>query len=73
VFTFQRIKAFTRSDVKIEALKGGSFVLFGGTINGKFLELVCTVKTTMFLAFLTLSLLTFLFSFELKQSITCAC
>lgn len=39
-FKFQKIRAFARSDVKVEAFKGGNFVLFGGTVNGKFLDLV---------------------------------
>ncbi|CAB3992570.1 activator of 90 kDa heat shock ATPase homolog 1-like [Paramuricea clavata] len=43
----ERIKAFARSDVKVDAFKGGSFVLFGGTVNGKFLELLPDKKITM--------------------------
>ncbi len=36
----QRVQAFTRNAVQMEAEKGGAFVLFGGVITGKFTELV---------------------------------
>lgn len=34
------VRAFTRSDVKLEPIEGGKFELFGGNIIGKFDELV---------------------------------
>lgn len=43
----ERVKAFARSEVKIEAFKGGSFVLFGGTVSGKFLDLLPDKQITM--------------------------
>ena len=36
----QRLEAFTRSSVKVDATRGGVFVLFNGNISGKFMELV---------------------------------
>ncbi|XP_046848600.1 activator of 90 kDa heat shock protein ATPase homolog 1-like [Xenia sp. Carnegie-2017] len=43
----ERVKGFSRSDVKMDSMKGGSFVMFGGTISGKFLELLPDKKITM--------------------------
>ena len=36
----QRLEAFTRSSVKVDASRGGAFVLFNGNVTGKFQELV---------------------------------
>ena len=36
----QRLEAFTRSSVKVDASRGGTFVLFNGNVTGKFQELV---------------------------------
>lgn len=37
---WQRLEAFTRSSVKVDASRGGAFVLFNGNVTGKFQELV---------------------------------
>ncbi|XP_063702659.1 activator of 90 kDa heat shock protein ATPase homolog 1 [Culicoides brevitarsis] len=42
----EMVAAFTRGDVKMEAIKGGEFQLFGGNISGKFDELVPHSKIT---------------------------
>lgn len=36
----QRLEAFTQSSVKVDASRGGAFVLFNGNVTGKFQELV---------------------------------
>ena len=36
----QRLEAFTRNSVKVDASRGGTFVLFNGNVTGKFQELV---------------------------------
>lgn len=35
------VKAFTRSDAKVEGHKGGKFVFMNGQISGEYVELVC--------------------------------
>ncbi|XP_055904946.1 activator of 90 kDa heat shock protein ATPase homolog 1 [Eupeodes corollae] len=42
----EMVTAFTRGPVKIEAVRGGEFALFGGNIQGKFEELVPEKKIT---------------------------
>lgn len=41
------LEAFTRSNATVDATKGGSFVLFGGNVVGKFMELVRGEKIVM--------------------------
>lgn len=36
----EMVMAFTKGDAKVEAKKGGIFVLFGGNISGNFVELI---------------------------------
>lgn len=38
------VSAFTRSPAKVDASRGGEFVLFGGNVSGKFEELVPNKK-----------------------------
>lgn len=38
------VSAFTRSTAKVDASRGGEFVLFGGNVTGKFEELVPNEK-----------------------------
>jgi len=40
----EMVSAFTRSEVKLEPIKGGEFVLFGGNVHGHFLELIPNEK-----------------------------
>lgn len=40
----EMVTAFTRAYVKLDAVKGGEFSLFGGNVTGKFLELVPNKK-----------------------------
>lgn len=47
-FTEQkRLEAFTRNSVKVDASRGGTFVLFNGNVTGKFQELVSEEKIVM--------------------------
>lgn len=43
----QRLEAFTRSSVKVDASRGGAFVLFNGNVTGKFQELISGEKIVM--------------------------
>ncbi|KAL9953979.1 hypothetical protein ACROYT_G041464 [Oculina patagonica] len=43
----QRLEAFTQSSAKVDASRGGTFVLFNGNVSGKFLELVSEEKIVM--------------------------
>lgn len=43
----QRLEAFTQSSVKVDASRGGTFVLFNGNVTGKFQELVTEEKIIM--------------------------
>lgn len=43
----QRLEAFTQSSVKVDASRGGTFVLFNGNVSGKFQELVSEEKIVM--------------------------
>ncbi|XP_020623589.1 activator of 90 kDa heat shock protein ATPase homolog 1-like [Orbicella faveolata] len=43
----QRIEAFTQSSAKVDASRGGTFVLFNGNVTGKFQELVSEEKIVM--------------------------
>lgn len=38
------LSAFTRGDVKLDFVKGGEFVLFGGNISGRFTEIIPDTK-----------------------------
>ena len=40
IVSLQRVTAFSRNPGQMEAEKGGSFTMFGGTICGRFQELV---------------------------------
>ena len=40
LFLHQHLQAFTQSSVIVDATRGGSFVLFGGNVVGKFTDLV---------------------------------
>lgn len=43
------LRAFTNSDVKVDAVVGGKFSLLGGHLTGEFTELVCTLLLVAFL------------------------
>lgn len=43
----QRLEAFTQSSAKVDASRGGAFVLFNGNVSGKFQELVPEEKIVM--------------------------
>lgn len=43
----ERLEAFIRSSVKVDASRGGTFVLFNGNVTGKFQELVSDEKIVM--------------------------
>lgn len=43
----QRLEAFTGSSAKVDASRGGTFVLFNGSVSGKFQELVSDEKIVM--------------------------
>ncbi|KAK3751463.1 hypothetical protein QZH41_009169, partial [Actinostola sp. cb2023] len=43
----QRVSAFTQNPSKVDATRGGSFVLLNGSVSGKFVELVRDEKIVM--------------------------
>ncbi|KAJ7390774.1 AHA1, activator of heat shock 90kDa protein ATPase [Desmophyllum pertusum] len=43
----QRLEAFTQGSVKVDASRGGTFVLFNGNVTGRFQELVSDEKIVM--------------------------
>ncbi|EDO36786.1 predicted protein [Nematostella vectensis] len=43
----QRVSAFTRASCKVDATRGGSFVLLDGQVSGKFTELIRDEKIVM--------------------------
>lgn len=43
----QRVEAFTRGPVQMEATKGGQFSLLGGSVTGEFTELVSALYASM--------------------------